>query len=185
MCFTVLANFAPSTRGNIFINCLSFSRMRGAVLILSSSRRRGSCLYVILVEVGILSNSSSWKQFRIYQLLYLLFWHNDEYNNTIHPAFSTPQEGNLFVPPRWWQALAVQRVPIVEMSRRYTLSCIVHLFLYNQLTPILLGVGGLFTNLYDFMRNLLKYLIAILGYEISTRRVQGRIRKKLLQDLRK
>ena len=71
------------------------------------------------------------------------------------------------------------------MSRRYTLSCIVHLFLYNQLTPILLGVGGLFTNLYDFMRNLLKYLIAILGYEISTRRVQGRIRKKLLQDLRK
>lgn len=72
-----------------------------------------------------------------------------------------------------------------DESEIFLFSCLLLLFSYNRLAPIPLGVGGLVTNLLSLMRNFLRYLIAILGYEISIRKMRGRIRKKLLRDLRK
>ncbi|MCB9804531.1 hypothetical protein H6769_02635 [Candidatus Peribacteria bacterium] len=46
-------------------------------------------------------------------------------------------------------------------------------------------MGGLVPNSYGCMRNLLKYLVAFMGYKIVTHRVTGRDRKKLLRNLRK
>lgn len=72
-----------------------------------------------------------------------------------------------------------------EIFLFFVLSCLPPVFSYNRRAPIPLGVGGLVTNLRQCMRNFLTYLVALLGYEIITRRVIGRDRKKILRNLRK